>query len=84
MPGLIPGLANQFLPDQYKPKNVIGGIIDSGKDKTKKFLMDFVKGNVGRIPVADATGEVQQAAESPEAANMGLFGINPNQYSYFK
>ena len=56
----------------------------AAEDKTKEFLMDFVKGNVGRIPIVDATGEVQQAAESPEAANMGLFGINPNQYSYFK
>ena len=25
---LVPGLANQFLPDQYKPKNVIGGVAD--------------------------------------------------------
>ena len=28
MAGLIPGLANQFLPDQYKPKNVAQNMMD--------------------------------------------------------
>ena len=78
------------IPDFGISERVDSGIdaINRGsravEDKTKKFLMDFVKGNVGRIPIVDATGEVQQAAESQEAANMGLFGINPNQYNYFK
>ena len=28
MGGLVPGLANQFLPDQYKPKNVAQNVMD--------------------------------------------------------
>ena len=28
MSGLVPGLANQFLLDQYKPKNVVQNVMD--------------------------------------------------------
>ena len=50
------------------------------------FLMHFIKGRaaLSPMPVADATGEYKQAVKSPEASGLGLFGINPNQITFYR
>ena len=92
---LVPGLANQFLPDQYKPKNLIKDAIygKEGEREGNITLPSAVGGIVGsqtyakdgiNLPefgVSEKAGEFLKKFIKKDGVKGIVPGISPNQFS---
>ena len=74
MGGLIPGLANQFLPDQYKPKNLVRDAI-YGKEGERK----------GNITLPSAVGGILGSQTyAKDGINLPEFGVSEKAGEFLK
>lgn len=92
---LVPGLANQFLPDQYKPKNLIKDAIygREGEREGKITLPPAVGGimgsqtyakdgiNLPEFGVSEKAGEFLKKFIKKDGVKGIVPGISPNQFS---
>ena len=92
---LIPSLANTFLPDQYKPKNLVRDAIygKEGERKGNITLPSAVGGIVGsqtyakdgiNLPdfgVSEKAGEFLKKYIKKDGVKGIVPGISPNQFS---
>tara|TARA_R100000231_G_C5242366_1_gene140135 strand:+ start:48 stop:335 length:288 start_codon:yes stop_codon:yes gene_type:complete len=92
---LIPSLANTFLPDQYKPKNLVRDAIygKEGEREGKITLPSAVGGIVGsqtyakdgiNLPdfgVSEKAGEFLKKYIKKDGVKGIVPGISPNQFS---
>ena len=92
---LVPSIANQFLPDQYKPKNLIKDAIygREGERKGKITLPSAAGGLIGsqtyakdgiNLPefgVSEKAGEFLQKYIKKDGVKGLIPGISPNQFS---
>ena len=92
---LVPGLANQFLPDQYKPKNLVKDAIygREGEREGKITLPPAVGGimgsqtyakdgiNLPEFGVSEKAGEFLKKFIKKDDVKGLIPGISPNQFS---
>ena len=95
MGGLVPGLANRFLPDQYKAKNLVRDTIygKEGEREGNITLPSAVGGIVGsqtyakdgiNLPefgVSEKAGEFLKKYIKKDGVKGIVPGISPNQFS---
>ena len=95
MSGLVPALADRFLPDQYKPKNLVKSAIygKEGEREGNITLPSAVGGIVGsqtyakdgiNLPefgVSEKAGEFLQKYIKKDGVKGLIPGISPNQFS---
>tara|TARA_B100000123_G_scaffold130395_1_gene96211 strand:- start:782 stop:1069 length:288 start_codon:yes stop_codon:yes gene_type:complete len=92
---LVPSLANRFLPDQYKPKNLVRDAIYGKEDERKgnitlppavggimgsqTYAKDGI--NLPEFGVSEKAGEFLKKFIKKDGVKGIVPGISPNQFS---
>ena len=85
MSGLVPGLANQFLPDQYKPKNVVQNVMDYSygapvnmQTAKERGVAGVVGGFIDNVTMGatdfDKRGDSKRQKDTKEFLNKFIYG----------